>query len=218
MNLLKEIGVLIRKDLMLELRNSYAISGILLYVFSSVFVVYVAFQEVSPPVWSALFWIIMLFASTNAVSKSFVQESGRLQLYYYILAHPTAVILSKVTYNVLLLLLLSFLVYVALSFITIDPIQDYLSFAVALVLGSIGFSIAFTFISAISAKTSNSSTLIVILSFPVVIPIVITLVKLTIGSVGMLSGSTSGDILILLGIDLLLLAVALVLFPFLWRD
>lgn len=221
MNIWQEIRILIQKDWTIELRNSYAISGILLYVFSSVFLVFMALQidELSAPVWSILFWLILLFAATNAVSKSFVQENGRLQLYYYSIAHPIAIILSKILYNILLLGLLGTLVYCSLSFLTSNPVEDYQLFVLAIFLGSIGLSIAFTFISAIAAKTSNSGTMMVILSFPVIIPILAILVQLTIGAVGMLKGTSGMDnIWLLIGIDLILLAAAIILFPFLWRD
>jgi len=67
---------LLRKEFVIEFRQRYAISGIVLYVFSMVFVVYIASIKVQPQVWNILFWLIVLFASINAVVKSFVQESG----------------------------------------------------------------------------------------------------------------------------------------------
>ena len=83
---------------MLEFRQGYALSGIVLYVFSMVFVVYIASIKVAPPVWNVLFWIIVLFASINAVVKSFVQESGARQLYYYQLVDPAMLLLGKIAY------------------------------------------------------------------------------------------------------------------------
>ena len=91
MGIWKEIFLLIRKDFLLELRNSYAISGTLLYLFSTIFIVYFSFITVEAPVWNALFWIIVLFISVNAIGKSFVSENDRLQLYYYVLAHPVSI-------------------------------------------------------------------------------------------------------------------------------
>ena len=92
-------------------------------------------------------------------------------------------------------------------------------FLMAIFLGSSGFAITFTFVAAISAKADNNSTLLAILSFPLVIPILMTLIKLSANALALLNDTSFGnDILILLGIDLLLLGVALVLFPFLWRD
>lgn len=68
----KHLWLLLRKEFLLEFRQRYAISGIVLYVFSMIFVVYVASIKVQPPVWNVLFWLIVLFASINAVVKSFV--------------------------------------------------------------------------------------------------------------------------------------------------
>jgi heme exporter protein B len=216
MNLFKEITFLLRKEFKLEWRQKYAISGILLYVLSTVFIVYISFQRVSPQLWNVLFWIIMLFASINAVVKSFVQESGHRQLYYYQLANPIAILLSKMVYNASLLLLLGVLTFGSLSFIAGNPVQESGQFALALFLGSLGFSITFTFVSAIAAK---ASTLMAILSFPVVIPVLLLLVNLSAHSIGLLQGtSTGGDIMLLAAVDLILVALGMVLFPYLWRD
>ena len=103
MNMGKEIWNLLRKDLMLELRMGYALSGILLYVFSTVFIVFASFIQLPNTVWNILFWVVLLFASVNAIVKSFVQESGNRQLYYYSLVNPVSVLLAKMAYNVGLL-------------------------------------------------------------------------------------------------------------------
>jgi heme exporter protein B len=219
MNLLKEISFLLRKEFTLEWRQKYAISGILLYVLSTVFIIYISFQAVSPQLWNVLFWIIMLFASVNAVVKSFVQESGNRQLYYYQLANPIAILFSKIIYNAALLLMLGVLTFFALGFIAGNPVERAGQFALALFLGSLGFSITFTFVSAIAAKADNSSTLMAILSFPVVIPILLLLVNLSAHAIGLLQGSMiTGDIMLLAAVDLILVALGMVLFPYLWRD
>jgi len=219
MGLLREILELIRKDFVLEFRNNYAISGILLYVASTVFVVYASFVEIEPRVWNTLFWIIILFASISAVVKSFVQENGRQQLYYYSLANPVAVLLAKIIYNIFLLLLLQLLCWGLLSLVAGNPVRDAGDFVLAIVLASVGFSIAFTFISAISAKADNSATLMAILSFPVILPIQMTLIKVSANALRPIKDATVGqDILILVAIDLVLLGLAFLLYPFLWRD
>ncbi len=264
MEIFREIGLLIKKDILLEFRNSYAISSILLYIFSIIFIVYFSFISVDPAVWNALFWIIVLFISVSAVSKSFVQESDRLHLYYYTLAHPVSIIMAKIIYNALLLLVLVLLAWAAFSWVTTSPVAEYGLFFVALFLGSVGFSVTLTFISAISAKTNNNSTLMAILSFPLTIPIITTLLKLSnnallpnrnpdldqlinskaqllkkgidlseetnlqiqlaqqrlsqMTEMFTLEINITSDIGILLGIDLLLIALAIVLFPFLWKS
>jgi len=219
MNLLSEISFLLRKEITIELRQKYAIGGILLYVFSTIFIVYMCFNRVDSVTWNALFWIIILFASVNAVAKSFVQESGSRQLYYYILANPSAIILSKIIYNVVLLMLLSLLAYFAFSIVAPNPVRNGGQFFLALFLGSTGLSIAITFVSAIAAKADNSSTLMAILSFPLVIPILMVLIKISSNAMGLMTDTAIWkDMLTLVAIDLLLIAMAFVLFPFLWRD
>lgn len=219
MNWLKETIVLLRKEILLEWRMKYALSGILLYVFSTIFIVYTAFIRLEPNVWNTLFWIITLFASVNAIVKSFVQENSARQLYYYSLANPIAILLSKIIYNAVLLLLLSVLCWIGLSIVAVNPVKDTGQFVGAIFLASVGFSITFTFVSAISAKADNSATLMAILSFPLVIPILMTLIKISANALRLLNDtSVYKDVLTLVGIDLLLLGLALVLYPFLWKD
>ncbi|MEM9919604.1 MAG: heme exporter protein CcmB [Bacteroidota bacterium] len=219
MSLIKESIQLLRKEFVLELRQRYAISGILLYVLSTVFIVYTSFIQVPGSVWNTLFWIIVLFASVNAIAKSFMQEAGNRQLYYYTLANPSAIILSKIVYNILLLLVLTFLSYGAFSLVAGNPVKNYQQFFIALFLGSIGFSITFTFVSAIASRARNSATLLAILGFPLVIPILMTLIKLSANSLGLMQDTAVWkDMLILLSIDAILISLAFVLFPFLWRD
>ena len=219
MPLIQEITFLLKKEITLEWRQKYAISGILLYVLSTVFIIFISFQKISPQLWNVLFWIIMLFASVNAVVKSFTQESGHRQLYYYQMANPLAVLLSKMIYNTILLLLIGCLTFVALAFIAGSPVEDAGQFATALFFGSLGFSITFTFVSAIASKADNSSTLMAILSFPVIIPVLLLLVNFSAHSIGLLGGDgTAKDIMMLVAVDLVLLALGMVLFPFLWRD
>lgn len=221
MNFFSQISILLRKELVLELRMGYAISGILLYVLSTVFIVYSAFFQgvTNPMLWITLFWIIMLFASVNAIVKSFVQENGNRQLYYYTLMNPTAVIVSKMVYNITLLFLLSLLTWGALAFMVGNQINEFSGFLLALFLGSVGFSILFTFVAAISSKADNNSTLLAILSFPLVIPILMTLIKLSVSATGVLEDTSAiQDIGILIAIDLMLAGLALVLYPFLWKD
>ncbi len=219
MQLIKEVKFLIGKELLLEWRSKYALNGVVLYVVSTIFVCFLSFVSLSGVTWNALFWIIMLFASINAVSKSFLQESKGRQLYIYTLASPLALIISKTIYNVLLMLLLTL---IALAFYTLvfDYVpQDMLLYIVATILGSISFSMIFTMVSAIASKAGNGGMLMSILSFPVIIPVITVLIKLSKNAIDGLDRSVSLDeIGILLTINVLVAAFSLLLFPYLWKD
>lgn len=219
MTLLRETYWLLRKEILLEWRQKYAVSGILLYVLSTVFIVFIASVQPKREVWNSLFWIIILFASVNAVTKSFVQENGNRQLYYYSLVNPLAVLLSKVIYNTLLLLLLSLLSWAAFGFVSGNQVKDGYQFFLTLFLGSTGFSVTFTFISAIASQAKNSATLTAVLGFPVIIPVLLLLLKISANALRLMQDTNvAADMRLLVGIDLALLGVGIFLFPYLWRD
>ncbi|OWY20611.1 ABC transporter permease [Sphingobacteriales bacterium UPWRP_1] len=216
----KQAWFLIQKDIVLEWRQRYALSGILLYVLSSVMVVYLAFTSIEATAWLAVFWIILLFASVNALTKSFVQEnSGRL-LYYYTVVSPQAIILSKLVYNVALLLVIAGLALGAYSLLMGNPVQHMGLFMAAVVLGATGFSFCFTLIAAIASKTGHrNATLMPVLSFPVVTPVLGLLIALSKNAVaGIQTQNTLRDIGNLVAIDVVLAVLSFILFPYLWRD
>lgn len=227
MNLYQQTISLLKKEILLEWRSKYAFNGVLLYVVSTVFVCYISFN-LSPGfsgssgyniVWNVLFWIIMLFASVNAIAKSFLQESKSRLLYYYSIAGPQAIILSKIIYNILLMALLSTLAIIVYILFFKNVVGDPLMYFVAVLAGSISFSTVFTMISAIAAKAGNNGTLMAILSFPVVIPVILVLIRLSKNAMDGLDRSANyGHMGVLLAINAIVVAVSLLLFPYLWRD
>ena len=211
----------------MEWRSKYAFNGVLLYVVSTVFICYISFNlnpgftgsKGYPIVWNVLFWIIILFASVNAIAKSFMQESKSRLLYYYSIASPQAIILSKTIYNILLMSLLSGLALPIYMIFFNNTIGDPLYYFSTVLLGSISFSTVFTMISAIASKAGNNGTLMAILSFPVIIPVILVLIKLSKSAMDGLDRSLSyGNIGVLLAINVIVITTSLILFPFLWRD
>jgi heme exporter protein B len=92
-------------------------------------------------------------------------------------------------------------------------------FISALLLGSLGLSSVLTMIAAIASRASNNFSLMAILSFPIVLPLLMTLMKV---SASALSGNSwSGTLpllVILLVINIAVILLAVLLFPYLWRD
>ena len=91
----KHITALLKKDLLLEIRQQYSFYGIILYVASTIFVLYLAMEQPEQKVWNGLFWMIQLFISVNAVAKSFLQESRGRMIYFYTIAGAKDFILAK---------------------------------------------------------------------------------------------------------------------------
>ncbi|MFD2871399.1 heme exporter protein CcmB [Mucilaginibacter ximonensis] len=228
MKLFDQTWELLKKEILLEWRSKYAFNGVLLYVVSTVFICYISFNLTAgfqqsgdsyKIVWNVLFWIIMLFASVNAIAKSFLQESKSRLLYYYSIASPQAIILSKTIYNILLMSLLGILALTVYMLFFNNTLGDPLFYFISVILGSISFSTVFTMISAIASKAGNNGTLMAILSFPVIIPVILMLIRLSKHAMDGVDRSLSyGDMGALLAINAIVIATALLLFPFLWRD
>ncbi len=220
---MQEIQALIEKELKLEWRQRFALNGMLLYVISTVFVCYMSFKlkvnEIEPITWNTLFWIILLFTAVNSITKSFTQERASRQLYYYSIASPQAIIISKILYNTVLLLLLSLIGFLIYSVMMGNPIADLKLYLIGIALGAIGFSSTLTMIAGIASKAENTSTLMAVLSFPIILPMLLMLIRLSKNAMDGLNWSSSYDeIFTLIGIDAIVLALSYLLFPFLWRS
>jgi len=219
MSLLQQIGLLITKDLRLEWRQRYALSGILLYVVSTVMVVYLSLSNPQPAMWTAVLWIILLFASVNAVAKSFMQESTSRQLYYYTIASPQAIIVAKMLYNVLLLLLLASIGMLVYSTLLGNPVENIPLFLGIVAMGACSFALCFTLIAGIAAKAGKSAVLMPILSFPIIIPTLGLLVRTSkVAVLGIDDIDLNKDLGILAALNLMQLTLSYILFPFLWKD
>jgi heme exporter protein B len=215
------ITALLKKDILLELRQQHTFYGILLYIASTIFVLYLSLPE-SPDgnVWNSLFWVIQLFVCVNTVAKSFLQESRGRMLYFYSITSPAEFILAKLAFNIILMLIMS-LVSLVLFFSFLDnPVTDTLRFTGIVLLGGTSISLVFTLMSAIAAKAQQNAALIAILGFPVILPQLLLLMRLS--KAAFSEVFRDGAVLQLSGLiglmDLLVLVMAVILFPYLWKD
>lgn len=220
---MNEIKTLIWKEIALEWRQRYALSGMLLYVISTVFVCYLSFSLkrnfITPIVWNTLFWIILLFTAVNAIAKSFAQERHGRLLYYYTLTSPQAIIISKIIYNSLLMLLLAGIGFGFYVFVMGNPVADIGLYLISIALGAVGFSSVLTMVAGIASKAENSSTLMAVLSFPIILPMLLMTIRLAKNALDGLDRSVSLDeISTLLAIDAIVIVLSYILFPYLWRS
>lgn len=216
----KNITALVKKDLLLEFRQQYTFYGILLYVASTIFVLYLAMKQPETSVWNGLFWMIQLFICINAVAKSFLAEGRGRMLYFYTIAGPVDFIISKLIYNGILMLLMSVVSLVLFTVFLGNPIIDTPRFIGMVCLGGLSLSLVFTLLAAIAAKAQQQAALMAILGFPLIIPQLLLLIKLSKAAFGEIYGAgvVTQITLLLIGLDVLVIALAIILFPFLWKD
>ncbi|UII27958.1 heme exporter protein CcmB [Fulvivirga maritima] len=213
----------IKKEILLEWRQRYAINGILLYLVSTIFICYLSFNvkanQLNPITWNTLFWIIILFTSISAIAKSFIQEKQERYLYYYWLLKPQVLITARIIYNGLLMLILGLAGFIIYAIVLGNPVQDVTLFIVNLVLASISFSSALTMISAIASKANSNQTLMAILGFPVILPMLLMIIKVSKNALdGLPRDASYHEIATLFAINLIIGAVSYLLFPYIWRS
>ncbi|HRP33089.1 MAG TPA: heme exporter protein CcmB [Agriterribacter sp.] len=216
----QHIFALLKKDLLLELRQQYTFYGILLYVASSIFVLYLAIEQPESTVWNGLFWIIQLFICVNAVAKSFLQETKGRMLYFYAIAGAQQFIVAKLLYNTFIMLLMSLISLFLFQVLLGNPLIHFWQFTGIVCIGSASLSLVFTMLAAIAAKAQQQASLMAIMGFPIIIPQLLLLMRISKAGLGEVfqAGALSDMIWLLCGLDVLVMVMAVILFPFLWKD
>ena len=210
---------LVKKDLLLEIRQQYSFYGILLYVASTIFVLYLAMGEPEEKVWNGLFWMIQLFICVNAVAKSFLQEGRGRMLYFYTIAGARDFVLSKLIFNAVLMVVMSLVSLLLFQLLIGNPLQHPWKFVLIVCLGGTSLSLVFTFLAAIAARAQQNAAMMAILGFPLIIPQILLLMRISnTAFADVLQAGLAQIVVLLIALDLMILFLAIILFPFLWKD
>ena len=217
---MSKIIILLKKDFLLELRQQHTFYGILLYVASTIFVLYLAMGQPEISVYNGLFWMIQLFVCVNAVAKSFLQESKGRMLYFFSITSPVTFIIAKLIYSALVMFIMIIVSLVLFRILFGSPVLNQFRFTGIAFLGGLSLSLVFTLMAAISAKAQQNAAVMAILGFPLIIPQLMLLMKLSKSAFGEIfrEGALVQMSLLLLGFDVMVIALAVILFPFLWKD
>ncbi|MBS1771806.1 MAG: heme exporter protein CcmB [Bacteroidetes bacterium] len=215
----KELVSLIKKDLLIEWRQKHTLYGVLLYVSATVFAVYMMTGQPEAKIWNALFWITQLFVAINSVAKSFLQEHPNRFRYYYTLTGPATYLLAKMIYSMVLLVIMSLVSFLLFNMLLGSPLVQTSLFALITAIGSVSLSVLFTFLSAIASRANNNASLVAILGFPLVIPILMVLSNLAMKAVMPVYQPGWWSLaLVLMMLDALIIICGIILFPFLWQE
>ncbi len=212
---------LIKKELLLEFRQKATIGGVLVYIIGTVFVSALCFKgKLDKPTWNALFWVITLFTSVTISGKSFFKETGGQALFNFLHYTPQQFIISKIIYNMLFMLCLSFITFFFYVFFIKNEVENMGLFVVILILASTGLAGVLSLMSAIASKASGNFAIMSILSFPVLLPIILVVIHLSKQAIDGIEWAGLGfDFLVILtALNILTIALSFILFPYLWRD
>lgn len=208
-----------------EFRLKYAFTSILLYVLSTIYLIYFSLEyqdakaDLLPVIWAIFFWIVVLFTVVNATYRSFSKESAGKQLFYFNLMSPVTYILAKMLSNAVLVSVMALLTSFIYQIVLGNPIQHLITFYSILFIGTLGYTFLFTFISALSARANAGAVLSVVLGFPLSIPLLTMVIKLFNDSFSSQLGiNFDNQLIIAIAFNFIPLLLALILFPYIWRE
>jgi heme exporter protein B len=210
---------IIKKEFKIEWRQKNSLFGIVLYLLSLVFLIYNLQEEPDSLVWNSLIWLCVLFISINSVAKSFMSEHKGRWMYYYTVHHPQTLIGAKLIYNTIYMAVIGAINLMLFNFFIGFPAINKPLFIGLFLLGAISFGLLFTFLSAIVSKVNNNTTLLAVLGFPLVFPLILILSDLSISLfLPVLVKGWNQFFIALLAMDALIVGLSLVLFPYLWKE
>ena len=215
---INHIKTLLKKDILLEIRQQYSFYGILLYVGATIFVLFLSIESPESRVWNGLFWVIQLFICINAVAKSFLQESTGRMLYFSSIVSPQHFVAAKLIYNMLLMLVMSSISLILFTLFLGNPSEKTGAFIGIVLLGGLSLSLVFSFLAAIAAKAQQSAAIMAILGFPLIIPQLIMLMRISDAAFSTTAAVPLTPLYMLVVLDILVVLLAHILFPFLWKD
>ena len=220
---MKEVAALLHREWLMEIRSRSSVAGLLLYAIAAVYVVFLAAGKISTADWwVAALWSNGLFVAINTTVRAFQTETPGVQLYLYTLVSPRSLILAKTLYYTLLvsaLNLLSLLFFLLFFGSDIPQGGAHAALFLAMLIGSAAMGSVLTFVSGLAYRASQGMSLLAVLGFPVLMPVLLSVVKMT--KAAMTSENVLADpyaFMITITLGVLSWVLSLVMFPYLWRD
>jgi heme exporter protein B len=220
---LRSVTAIFLKDLRSELRTRYAVSALVMFVVTTIAIIMFSLgQEAAPAeVLSGMLWVVIFFGAMSGLSRTFVMEEERgTAMTLQLLAPPSAVYFGKLLFNIVLVIALNvFTVLLYLFLISGFVIHSAGVFVLTIALGSLGFASAATVIAAIIARANTKGTLYPVLSFPIVLPLLITVIDATRSATeGVPLEEAGGVFQFLISYIVVLTTLSYLLFEYIWKD
>lgn len=211
------------KDVRLEMRTRYAVNMLLLFVLSALLLMAFAAgrTELDARLQTGLLWIVIIFSAAIGLGRSFVAEEERGTVLLLQLNVPGGqVFAGKLAFNFVLLLGVDIAAAGLFGVFLELEVVDAGLLAASLAVGSLGLAGATTLLAAIIARASNRGPLLPVLLFPLLVPLLLSVVSA--GRAALDGGdgwaAATGDLVTLTGFAGVVITTAFLLFDYVWND
>lgn len=222
MSFFRGMGAVIQKDLTAEFRTKQLLSSMLIFAVLTLIVFVFSFdptKSVVRQVFPGMIWVCIIFAGMLGLNRSFVSEKQNDCLTGMLLCpvSSNAIYYGKTASNLIYMFIVEAITIPLFAVLFNYPIpkSSIFSLILVLLLGTIGFMAAGTFLAALTANTRSSEILLPVILFPVLVPVVLGAVQAT---SAILSGFQISDwiawLKILAAFDIIFLAIPFLLFEY----
>lgn len=213
---------LVRKDALAETRNRASLNASLLFSVTALVAVSISLGAlpIPPKVLASILWVVLFFAATAGLARSFVaEEESGTALALRLSGGAHAVLLGKLLTNLALMAVLEAIVLPLFLLLLALPVANWGGFAAVLALGTIGLSAAATVSAALVAKARGKGELFAAIAFPLLLPALLGGIQGTQAClVRSSSGGLTGPIQLLVAFDGMLITIAFLVFEVLWEE
>lgn len=211
------------KDIKSELRTRYAINALVMFILVAISVVLFSIgnEKIQPELTAGLYWVVIFFSAMSGLSRAFVSEEEKgTTLTLQLIASPDTIFSGKLLFNLILTFFINVIItLIYAAFFEGFVIHNFVLFLVTFIFGNIGLAISSTIIASIIAKSSSKGTLYPVLSFPILLPLILTCVQLTIFCFdGTSFDNVIYEVAIVVSYDVIMITVSYLLFDFIWKD
>ncbi len=214
---------LYKKDYHSELRTRYAVNSLAMFIIVTISVIMfsIGHEKITQSLTGGLLWVVIFFSAMSGLARAFVSEEERgTSLTLQLIAAPSTVFSGKLLFNLILVFCMNTVISILYAAIFDEfVIRNFGLFVVSFILGSIGLAVASTIIAAIISKAGAKGTLYPVLSFPILLPLILTSVQLTLFSIlGTSFADAKFEIAIVFSYDVIMVTASYMLFDFVWKD
>jgi len=164
-----------------------------------------------------LLWIILFFTAMIGLAHSFTREEERgTALFLRLHSSPSSVFFSKLIFNICFFAFLEAITASAFVFFHEGEIASPVPFAITVMLGGFALSSASTVLSAIAAKSSMRGALFPVISFPVLLPVLISAIRATALSFDRQDISVMSEGIFFLAFSGALISISFLIFHQIW--
>jgi len=211
------------KDFHSEMRTRYAVNSLVMFIIVAISVILFSIgnEKITQSLTSGLFWVVIFFSAMSGLARAFVSEEERgTSLLLHLIAAPSTIFSGKLLFNLILVFCMNIIIAILYTgLFDAFIIRNFGLFVVSFILGNIGLAVSSTIIAAIISKAGAKGTLYPVLSFPILLPLILTCVQLTLlANQGSSFADAQFELAIVFCYDVIMLTGSYMLFDFVWKD